>query len=155
MLEFADALRRAGLNIDRPEMDGKLHRVAVEGDRGREKSGAYRGHLDGVAAGFIQNFKTGEKMKWRQGGTIRQSENANAAEVIRERETRKTMQDEQRTRQHEAAAQTAQTHFGIALGRLPTRILTLFVKELTGRISEYVLLGRRSRFQTARMEHAR
>ena len=64
---FADALHGAGLRIDGPPlMDGQLHRVPVEGDRGRERSGAYKGHLDGRPAGFYQNFKTGgEKVYWK------------------------------------------------------------------------------------------
>ena len=68
--EFADTLRRAGLRVEQPEMDGKLHRVQVEGDKGpREKSGAYVGHLDGWPAGFYQNFKTGgDKVNWKASG---------------------------------------------------------------------------------------
>lgn len=68
--EFADAMRRAGLRVEQPEMDGKLHRVQVEGDKGaREKSGAYVGHLDGWPAGFYQNFKTGgDKVNWKASG---------------------------------------------------------------------------------------
>ena len=64
---FADALHGAGLRLDgAPLMDGQLHRVPVEGDRGRERSGAYKGHLDGRPAGFCQNFKTGgEKVYWK------------------------------------------------------------------------------------------
>ena len=64
--QFSDELRKAGLHVDQPEMDGRLHRVAVDGDRGREKSGAYVGHLDGWPAGSIWNFKTGgEKQPWK------------------------------------------------------------------------------------------
>ena len=63
---FADVLRQAGLLLDGlPEMDGKLRRARVEGDKGQARGGAYLGHLDGVPAGFIQNFKTGEKRSWR------------------------------------------------------------------------------------------
>lgn len=64
---FADALHSAGLRVGGPPlMNGQLHRVPVEGDRGRERSGAYKGHLDGRPAGFYQNFKTGgEKVYWK------------------------------------------------------------------------------------------
>lgn len=67
---FADELRRHGLVMDgAPIMNGKLHRVPVEGDKGSERSGAYVGHLDGVMpAGFIQNHKTGEANNWRMEG---------------------------------------------------------------------------------------
>ena len=56
--QFAEALRECGLRPDGPvQMDGQMHRVAVDGDKGKERSGAYVGHLDGKPAGFIQNFK--------------------------------------------------------------------------------------------------
>jgi putative DNA primase/helicase len=42
---FATALRAAGLVLEgAPLMDGKLHRVPVEGARGGARSGAYAGH---------------------------------------------------------------------------------------------------------------
>jgi putative DNA primase/helicase len=67
--EFAAALRTAGLQLQAaPLMDGVLHRVPVDGDRGVERSGAYKGHLDGRPAGFIQNFKTGERVTWKATG---------------------------------------------------------------------------------------
>ncbi len=64
--EFAAALQDCGLIVEGPvEMDGKLHRVRVQGDKGPARSGAYVGHLDGRPAGFIQNFKTGRKVTWK------------------------------------------------------------------------------------------
>lgn len=67
--EFADALKGAGLRLDGlPLMDGKLHRVPVEGDEKGKSSGAYKGHLDGHPAGFIQNFKSGYKENWKATG---------------------------------------------------------------------------------------
>lgn len=63
---FADALNAAGLKLTgAPVMDGTLHRVAVDGDRGAQRSGAYVGYLDGRPAGVIQNFKTGTKINWK------------------------------------------------------------------------------------------
>lgn len=68
--EFAEALRAKGLILDgEPIMDGKLYRVPVEGDKGKQKSGSYRGHLDGRPAGFIHNFKDGsEPQNWKAQG---------------------------------------------------------------------------------------
>jgi Antirestriction protein len=67
--EFAAALRDCGLLVDSPvEMDGKLHRVRAEGDKGTARSGTYFGHLDGWPAGFIQNFRTGVKINWKASG---------------------------------------------------------------------------------------
>lgn len=51
-------------------MDGKLHRVPVEGDRAGGRSGAYRAYLDGRPAGMIQNWKTGFKCTWKSNGTV-------------------------------------------------------------------------------------
>ena len=43
-------MRECGLRPDGPvQMDGQMHRVPVEGDKGNERSGAYVGHLDGQA----------------------------------------------------------------------------------------------------------
>ncbi len=67
--QFAAALRESGLQLDgAPQMDGQLHRVPAEGDRGGQRSGAYHGHLDGRPAGFIQNHRTGVKQNWKASG---------------------------------------------------------------------------------------
>ena len=106
---FAEALRGAGLDVPRPEMDGKLHRVRVDGDKGREKSGAYVGHLDGHPSGFIQNFKTGEKRNWRQERPDKAMDRAEMAKLAAEREARKIVEQERLAQQHREAARTAQT----------------------------------------------
>ncbi|RAX56588.1 hypothetical protein CCZ01_09060 [Helicobacter monodelphidis] len=63
--EFKAALIQSGLIIDdMPIMDGKIHRVAVIGDKGRQTSGAYAGFMDHRPAGWFQNYKTGEKKNW-------------------------------------------------------------------------------------------
>ncbi len=65
---FATALQEAGLDVSIPIMDGTLRRVPLlEGKRGN-KNGAYIGHEDGVARGFIQNFATGVKENWKCAG---------------------------------------------------------------------------------------
>jgi putative DNA primase/helicase len=66
--QFADELRKAGFQVDdqHPIMDGKIHRVPVEGDKAGERNGSYRGFLDGVPNGWHQNFKTTEKpVQWK------------------------------------------------------------------------------------------
>ena len=56
--EFGEALRRAGLLIDGlPEMDGKLRRVRVDGDRRGAKSGAYAGFLDRPPGRLYREFQ--------------------------------------------------------------------------------------------------
>lgn len=68
-VEFGDALRANGLVLDGlPIMDGKMHRVPVEGKGPQSKDGAYVGYLDGKPSGFIQNHSTGVTQKWTQKG---------------------------------------------------------------------------------------
>ncbi len=77
--EFAIALKDNGLLIKgEPIMDGKWHRVAVEGDEKKKNSGSYRGFLDGKANGQIINFKLGDKaVRWSYSGENK----LNAAEL--------------------------------------------------------------------------
>jgi putative DNA primase/helicase len=72
--QFAQAIRECGLQLEgAPQMDGRIHRVPVIGEKGGKRSGAYSGHLDGRPAGFIQNHKTGVKQNWRRPGGPRHS----------------------------------------------------------------------------------
>ncbi|MGI4939915.1 MAG: toprim domain-containing protein, partial [Janthinobacterium lividum] len=70
--QFRDEMHLYGL---RPrgalQMDGRWHRVQVEGDKKGVKSGSYVGYLDGRPAGFLHNFKTGEKRPWKANGEAR------------------------------------------------------------------------------------
>jgi putative DNA primase/helicase len=113
--EFARALRACGLQIDgSPEMDGQIHRVAVEGGRGRARSGAYIGYLDGRPAGHIQNFRTGIKTDWKASGQIAplnaQDRAQMAAEVARQRHDRAV----ERERQYERTAQEVEAIWAAA-----------------------------------------
>ena len=66
LLHFKEALEKQGFILNgMPIMDGKIHRVKTNLDKGRELSGAYSGFLDEYPAGFIQNFKTGVKENWK------------------------------------------------------------------------------------------
>ena len=67
--EFAKEIEKAGLILNGlPEMNGKIQRVPVLGDKRGKKSGAYKGFEDGIPAGFIQNHKTGAKFNWKATG---------------------------------------------------------------------------------------
>ncbi len=72
--EFAEAMRSAGLFTgsnaqgDHPIMDGKRHRVPVEGGKKGTLDGFYVGHLDGHPAGRIINNKTGTDITWKSKG---------------------------------------------------------------------------------------
>jgi antirestriction protein ArdC/phage/plasmid primase-like uncharacterized protein len=91
--EFAEALRALGCIVDgqHPIMDGTKHRIVVEGDKSRERSGFYVGHLDGHPAGYIKNNRTGVDMKWKSKGYALDPEEkaqmqAEAAIKLRDRE---------------------------------------------------------------------
>lgn len=91
--EFADALRSMGAQVsgEHPIMDGKKHRIEIEGDKKGEKSGFYIGHLDGHPAGYIKNNRTGVEMKWKSKGYSLDPEAkarlaAEAAQKLQERE---------------------------------------------------------------------
>jgi antirestriction protein ArdC/phage/plasmid primase-like uncharacterized protein len=87
--EFAEALEAHGLKLKgAPQMDGKWHRVEVQGDRKGQLSGSYRGFLDGRPAGQIMNYKTGEKaVQWVATGSKLAPEEL--ARVREEAETRR------------------------------------------------------------------
>jgi len=113
--QFAGALRECGLRLDGPvQMDGQMHRVSVEGDKDKERSGAYVGHLDGKPAGFIQNFKTGVKTNWKASAQVAalgaQDRALMAAEAAQKRHERAL----ERERQYERTAQEVEAIWAVA-----------------------------------------
>jgi len=107
--EFAQVLKANGLVVEgAPVMDGKWHRVAVTDDKGQQKSGSYRGFLDGRPSGQITNYRGGDTIKWVATGTaLTDEERARIqAEAANVRETR-------RQEQHELAERAAKTAYGV------------------------------------------
>lgn len=103
--EFADALKDAGLKIEGlPQMDGKLHRVSVEGDDKGKFSGAYKGYLDGHPAGFIQNFKSGLKTNWKATG--QRLNPAEIAKLEKEAEAKRQVREREREAGYNAKSVT-------------------------------------------------
>jgi phage/plasmid primase-like uncharacterized protein len=49
-------------------MDGRKHRIATVGDKAGKRAGFYVGFLDGHPAGYVQNNRTGEVVKWKAKG---------------------------------------------------------------------------------------
>lgn len=107
--QFADALKGAGLIVDGvPVMDGKIHRVPVEGDRDGELSGAYAGHLTGhLPGGYIQNYKSGEVVNWKAEGTIAQTTPEQRAQLAAEAAERQQKREAETSAKHEATAAAA------------------------------------------------
>jgi putative DNA primase/helicase len=105
-VEFAQALRECGLRIDGlPEMDGHIHRTAVEGDRGRARSGSYVGYLDGRPAGHIQNFRTGIKTDWKSSGQVTALDASDRARMAAEAAQKRHDRAAEREQQYEGTAQ--------------------------------------------------
>jgi putative DNA primase/helicase len=103
--EFAEALRSLGCIVtdEHPIMDGKKHRIGVEGDKKGEEAGFYVGHLDGHPAGYIKNNRTGIDMKWKSKGyTLDPQEKA---KLQAEAATKLAERAAEQERLHEATAQ--------------------------------------------------
>lgn len=107
--QFSEALKNAGLILPgAPVMDGKIHRVPVEGDKGNQASGAYAGHLEGrMPGGFIQNYKTGEQINWKAEGKIEQLSAEEKAQLAAEAAQRQQRRDQETQTKHEATAAAA------------------------------------------------
>ncbi len=106
--DFAVALHRAGLRVAGPvEMDGKMHRVPVEGDRKGQKSGTYVGHLDGWPAGYIRNHKTGTEIRWKADRPVAQMAPAERAAFAAEAAAKSAERARERQDTQERAAKMA------------------------------------------------
>jgi phage/plasmid primase-like uncharacterized protein len=102
--EFAGFLKSLGcvLSGEHPIMDGKSHRISVEGEKysANAGSGFYVGHLDGHPAGYAKNNKTGREENWKAKGYKLDNEDkarlaAEAATKLREREAELVRRQEQ------------------------------------------------------------
>ena len=63
--KFYNEIVNAGVIENEIIADGQKHRIAVEGDKGKEQSGFYVLHSDGVANGYFMNNRTGEEIRWK------------------------------------------------------------------------------------------
>jgi hypothetical protein len=72
----------------------------------RAVSGAYKAHLNGIMpAGFIQNYKTGDKFNWKAEGNFQGA--VNTAKMIAEAAQRKQMQQQKQEQLYEEVADRA------------------------------------------------
>lgn len=91
-LQFETELRARGLIVEGPAiMDGKWHRVRVDGDKANEKSGKYKGYLDGHPAGFTYNFRDSSQTRpWTASGKYEAPTAAERAKMEAERAQRES-----------------------------------------------------------------
>ncbi|EDB8709740.1 DUF1738 domain-containing protein [Salmonella enterica subsp. enterica serovar Schwarzengrund] len=107
--EFAQAMRSAGLFVgqrrdgDHPIMDGKKHRVPVDGGKPGTLDGFYVGYLDGHPAGRIINNKTGTDITWKSKGYALSDEEK--AKLQAEAATKLAEREAAQEQAHEATAQ--------------------------------------------------
>lgn len=103
--EFAAALRAHGLLVsgEHPIMDGRGHRVAVQGGKRGARDGFYVGHLDGHPAGRIINHKTGSNETWQSKGYVLTREQAAALHA--QAHAKRQARDTQMAQRHELTAQ--------------------------------------------------
>lgn len=115
-VQFARALKDAGLIVDgEPIMDGELYRVPVEGDKAGATSGAYAGHLEGFTpGGYIQNYKTGERINWKADGRTPEVSAEERARLAAEAAGRKQRRDMEHQAKYEATASAAAVLWGDA-----------------------------------------
>ena len=110
--EFGAALEAAGLRLEGPPiMDGDLHRVPVEGDHGHERSGAYKGYLDGHPAGYVKNWKTGFEERWKAALPTPAFSAEERAQLRAEWERQRVARRAERERQYADAALRAEARF--------------------------------------------
>ena len=94
--EFGEALKAAQLEGGVPIMDGKPHRMRAEGDKPREQSGFYIGHIDGHPNGTIVNNRTGVETKWSAKGSTNGLTNADLARLNQEAKAKTEKRDAER-----------------------------------------------------------
>lgn len=114
--EFIKALNDAGLDVNEPIMDGKLHRVRTYDDKGRNLSGAYVGFLNAHPAGHIQNFKTGYKENWKSSLSLNQTKDkTQGIQIQKEKNTNVNLaREEELLAKQEASALKAQEEYNNA-----------------------------------------
>ena len=96
-----------GAELDRVELDGRIHRFKVRGDKNREKSGWYKFYGDRLPAGAFGSWRGDICIKWHARGeqlltdADREEIEATQARILYERE-------QEAKRQHAAAAKSAE-----------------------------------------------
>ena len=110
--QFKTAMLDAG--ITPPDLiigDGQLHRFKIDG----KLNGAYVLHLDGIAAGYFEDFKQGIKHTWKQAGKFMPLSDFQRQELAKKRQA-----DEARRQAEEAAkARSSGTRKRVIFGTMP------------------------------------
>jgi len=103
--EFKDfLLDTLGYAPDTIEADDKLHRIK---DNQGKPNGAYLLHLDGVPAGYCQDFKQSIKTNWRSKGTYPKLTDEERIKLKTEQRLQKQQRDIEEKQRHDKAKEKA------------------------------------------------
>jgi len=109
--EFSEFLQSLGCVVSgqHPIMDGKSHRISVEGEKysANAGSGFYVGHLDGHPAGYAKNNKTGQEENWKAKGYV--LDDADKARLVAEAASKLQQREAELASRHEQAAERVAT----------------------------------------------
>jgi putative DNA primase/helicase len=112
--EFAEFLKSLGCVVGggHPIMDGKSHRITVEGELNSRDagSGSYVGHLDGHPVGYVRNNRTGQEENWKAKGYVLDPEEKSRLAV--EAAARLQQREAELARRQEQAAQRVFAQLG-------------------------------------------
>jgi phage/plasmid primase-like uncharacterized protein len=82
LIEFKAFLESQGLVINGlPVMDGAKHRTSVAGKDSKNRSGEYKGYLDGRPSGFVRNYISDVYQNWTFSGKIDNAMKMSKAEI--------------------------------------------------------------------------
>lgn len=109
--EFAGFLKSLGCVVSgrHPIMDGKPHRITVEGEKysSHAGSGFYVGHLDGHPAGYAKNNRSGSEANWKAKGYV--LDNEDKARLAEEAAAKLRQGETELARRQELAARRVET----------------------------------------------
>lgn len=102
--QFKTAMLDAGITPpDNIIGDGQLQRFKING----KLNGAYVLYLDGIAAGYFEDFKQGIKQTWKQAGKFMPRSGFQRQELIKKRQEDEIQRKAEEAAKHEAAAKKA------------------------------------------------
>lgn len=108
--QFRSAITTAGMTPpDHIEADGKLRRIALDGDKKGKRNGWYVLHVNGSPAGAFGNWKTDERHTWHANGETKFSK-----EERQKFESQRAAREAKDKRRQEAAAKRAESIWSAA-----------------------------------------
>ena len=114
VLDFMRALDLAPVDNSEIIIDSKIHRYKAHGDKGSETSGAYCIHDDGLPAGWVQDWRKGEPVKWHfdtKGLTQEQRNYLNDPETKKRNEAKQKQREKEQKEKFDRSAEFCRVLF--------------------------------------------